>query len=244
MRECGFPVWQSTGLRAESGGRVISNPTAFTPLKKIIPNRENDSFLTGFTLIELFVVISIIALLIAILLPALQKARNQGRAVVCQANLNQWGSILALYTEGNEGRLPTNFEGALWFLRGPFLSEDDPNKPSVYQDINAKGIGCCPMAVRPRDDEDTPGFFNIRSIVGKPGSTFEAWEITTPLPRFHGSYGFNHWLFSPLFDTSLRMRYRLGEPVDIYPLRSSAKIPVLLDSSVFTVVFYELVVFI
>ena len=60
-------------------------------------------FLTGFTLIELLVVIAIIVLLLAILLPSLQKARNQARAVICQSHQKQWGSVFALYAENNDG---------------------------------------------------------------------------------------------------------------------------------------------
>ena len=60
----------------------------------------------GFTLIELLVVISVIVLLIALLLPALQKARKQARAMMCQANLKQWGTTVALYVEENQGHLP------------------------------------------------------------------------------------------------------------------------------------------
>ena len=67
----------------------------------------------GFTLIELLVVIAIIAMLLAILLPALQRVRRQVRAVVCQANLRQWGDILALYIEDNQGRLPPDTAGGV-----------------------------------------------------------------------------------------------------------------------------------
>ena len=45
----------------------------------------------GFTLIELLVVIAIIALLMSILMPALQRVKQQARTVVCLGKLKQWG---------------------------------------------------------------------------------------------------------------------------------------------------------
>ena len=53
----------------------------------------------AFTLIELLVVISIIAMLLSILLPALSAVKKRAQQVVCMANLSQWGLILTLYTE-------------------------------------------------------------------------------------------------------------------------------------------------
>jgi len=57
----------------------------------------------GFTLIELLVVIAIIALLLAILMPALERVRRQARSVGCKSNLHQWGLIFAMYTQDNGG---------------------------------------------------------------------------------------------------------------------------------------------
>ena len=61
----------------------------------------------GFTLIELLVVIAIIALLMGILMPALQRVKTQAEEMVCRANLRQYGIMQVMYLEDNEGSYPT-----------------------------------------------------------------------------------------------------------------------------------------
>jgi prepilin-type N-terminal cleavage/methylation domain-containing protein/prepilin-type processing-associated H-X9-DG protein len=64
---------------------------------------------SGFTLVELLVVISIIAMLLAVLVPALSKVREQARTVVCGTNLKNFGPAVAMYAEDNQGRFPTQY---------------------------------------------------------------------------------------------------------------------------------------
>ena len=61
---------------------------------------------SGFTLIEVLLVIAVIALLMAVLLPSLQRARRQAKSVVCQSNLKQWTTIFSAYISNNESMLP------------------------------------------------------------------------------------------------------------------------------------------
>jgi prepilin-type N-terminal cleavage/methylation domain-containing protein len=63
-----------------------------------VPKKRSQDRRPAFTLIELLVVVAIIALLVAILLPSLAKAREQARSAVCKSNIHQMGVGLTLYT--------------------------------------------------------------------------------------------------------------------------------------------------
>lgn len=73
--------------------------------------------LSGFSLIELLVVISIVAILIGILLPVLSAARAQGRKVACMSNLRQIGLGIGAYTQANQ-----DFYPKARYMPMPFLS--------------------------------------------------------------------------------------------------------------------------
>ena len=66
---------------------------------------------SAFTVVELLIVIGIVALLLALLVPAVAAARGSARQVECASNLRQWGAALHAYAAANDGYLPRRGQG-------------------------------------------------------------------------------------------------------------------------------------
>ena len=105
---------------------------------------------TGFTLVELLVVISIICILAGMLLPALSKARNTTKAIACKNNLKQIGIGLNCYTVDYNGWISAATDSTEALILGlrtgpiaPYLGFDKQDI-NEYQKWNAKNVLNCP----------------------------------------------------------------------------------------------------
>ncbi len=184
----------------------------------------------AFTLIELLVVISILVFLIALLLPALGRARKQARAIVCQAKLRQWGLAFAGYTNDNEGRFYPWMTGApfgpdnLGMWQWPYAMR------RYYADNN--DLLLCPAASRkPLTSVNPEAGMNASGLDG----TWYTWAQTSSTStrgfvHYFGSYGLNGWIGTRSFG-----RYTVSEEFgrEMWggcSVPNRGNVPVLIDS--------------
>jgi len=137
----------------------------------------------AFTLVELLVVIAIIALLMAILTPALRRAREQGRQAACASNLHQWGLIFTMYTGDHDGRFMAGIDEDWSTARYSWIHTLIP-----YYD-NPE-IRLCPSAKRTRNQGGKPPLAAWDMTESNPG---ELLFLKDEKYKF-GSYAINWWV--------------------------------------------------
>ncbi len=180
----------------------------------------------GFTLIELLVVIAIIALLMAILMPALQRVKGQAQSITCQARLKQWGLLFNLYTDDYDGYFNEGWgvdETTLW-----------PNALRSYYKDNW-GMLLCPTATRPMAHDQDFGTFKAatRPLALPGGGTYLytfSYSINSWTNYMHGDRGdrWEEWFWKRTDDT---MCVKPGTRTLSGKSASTNTIPVFADST-------------
>jgi prepilin-type N-terminal cleavage/methylation domain-containing protein len=138
----------------------------------------------GFTLVELLVVIAIIALLLAILMPSLQKAREQSKAIVCQSNVKQLSLGFMIYLQEYNNKAPATA-----------VSRNDPSYIPWNEQIGPY-MGDSKYASNPEKRSQKfmfcPSTFKAKQLSGySPGLPKYRWRYDLPGRQVEGAYAMN-----------------------------------------------------
>jgi prepilin-type N-terminal cleavage/methylation domain-containing protein len=144
----------------------------------------------GFTLVELLVVIGIIAILIAVLLPALSRSRAAAQNVACLSNLRQLQTAMVMYMGDNKGQLIPEWTNApMWgYLMKPYLSRLPNTK--ISDTYTRDRILMCPAVPHRTMPEDGS---NAAFAIGPHEPYFTRHSS---FGHMIASYGLNRWLYN------------------------------------------------
>ena len=155
----------------------------------------------GFTLIELLVVVAIIALLVAILLPSLSRAKEQARRAACASNLHQLVVALHLYSEDNNEKIPAT-SGYRRNVTNYFRPGEGPNKPESNRFSDFSGM--------------FPKYASTPDLYYCPSGPWRADQLMWPGQSF--PFGDTTWFYGRMAGHNIWGRYitydYLGNQVD------------------------------